>query len=413
VPLFLFSFVGFVLACVSWKSTLSTTWFFADAPGPMCKMNVLGTGASVLFAASSAHWCMWRLWCRSGRGCGGFCCEPSPASTANIDLRADRNINLLLRLNYALNWLAVLAVSFNFTGESLVFRRAPPTARYPTRAPTPSPTRYPTPAAVPGGGQPAPAPTRISDANAWSCQAINDVTRWKRQCAGGHFSCDYNPPGVWTALLVMLVLALVINTLLILALRVAKRQARRGGAGNTGQQLLAVPGQQQQQQQLPQQQAGLLQQQPSAVGAFAMASAPPLQPWDAAGAAGGGAGFDSSVPMAQPVAAPVGGPGGVVDASALGGKADPGTKPSASSGGGDGGGGGGGGGTVGSLSVFALGTWLHSIGKGAYVQPLADAGIDGATLCAPGTTAPLLVEAVPSLPLIIAQSIIRAAQEQG
>jgi len=402
VPLFLFSFVGFVLACVSWKSTLSTTWFFADAPGPMCQMNVLGAGASVLFAASSVHWCMWRVWCRSGRGCGGFCCEPSPASTANIDLRADRKVNLLLRLNYALNWLAVLAVSFNFSGESLVFRRAPRTARYPTRAPTPSPTRYPTPA-VPGG-QPTPAPTHISDVNAWSCQAINDVTRWKEQCGGGTFSCDYNPPGVWTALLVMLVLALVINTLLVCALKVAQQQARRGGAGNTGQQLLAVPGQQQQQQQLPQ------QQQPSAVGAFArqqrqrdellgrhnpaMASAPPLQPWDAAGAAGGGAGFDSSVPMAQPVAAPVGG------------KTDPGTKPTAS-------GGGGGGGAVGSLNVFALGTWLHSIGKGAYVQPLADAGIDGATLCAPGTTAPLLVEAVPSLPLIIAQSIVRAAQEQG
>ena len=65
---------------------------------------------------------------------------------------------------------------------------------------------------------------------------------------------------------------------------------------------------------------------------------------------------------------------------------------------------------VAAMSVSELSQWLHATGKGAYAQTLADAGIDGATLCDATTTAHLLVEAVPSLPLIISQAILREAQ---
>lgn len=70
-------------------------------------------------------------------------------------------------------------------------------------------------------------------------------------------------------------------------------------------------------------------------------------------------------------------------------------------------------GRVASKDGAALVEWLHSTGKGAYAQHFINAGIDGSILCDPTTTAPLLIEAVPGLPLIIATAILRQAAAEA
>ena len=64
------------------------------------------------------------------------------------------------------------------------------------------------------------------------------------------------------------------------------------------------------------------------------------------------------------------------------------------------------------MDVAGVGTWLVSTGKGAYASAFVAAGIDGMVLCDSRTTGPLLVDAVPGLPVIIASSILREAQRQ-
>ena len=70
-------------------------------------------------------------------------------------------------------------------------------------------------------------------------------------------------------------------------------------------------------------------------------------------------------------------------------------------------------GGVASKDSAALVEWLHGTGKGAYAQHFASAGIDGSILCDPATTAPLLIEAVPGLPFIIATAILRQAAAEA
>jgi hypothetical protein len=55
--------------------------------------------------------------------------------------------------------------------------------------------------------------------------------------------------------------------------------------------------------------------------------------------------------------------------------------------------------------------WLRGVGKGRYEAQFCEAGIDGAALSSALMTGTLLADAVPGLPLLVAESIARAASK--
>jgi hypothetical protein len=213
-------------------------------------------------------------------------------------------------------------------------------------------TYFPTPVPSPGK-KPDPF-----DPNAHlkiSCQALEDVDSWRTQlpCVCDEYSCDkdanmacdYGYPSVWMGMFVCECMMLGTNLLWITAIWCSACKADSGEIGPQGPQ----------------------------------PSAPSLQAPTA------------EIPMARPMdvvnsAAGAGGDG----------KVEPDGQQKLSGG-------------VASKDGAALVEWLHRIGKGAYEQQFINAGIDGSILCDPTTTAPLLIEAVPGLPLIIATAILRQA----
>ena len=184
----------------------------------------------------------------------------------------------------------------------------------------------------------------------------------------------------------MLVLSLALLSILMCALRMTATAVREQWPELTDSKQ-AVQQQQQQQQLSP------LTAPPTVVP-----SAPPA-PFSGGGWSGAANVVTEEVPMAVPVSDFDGGSGGGGGKDGVVGGTKVNAKPTGSASVG-----------IAAMSVSELSEWLHATGKGAYAQSLAAAGIDGAVLCDATTTAQLLVEAVPSLPLIISLAILREAQ---
>ena len=126
---------------------------------------------------------------------------------------------------FALNILALLALSVDFGAPSNANELPGGTLH-----PTPSPT----PASKPAPPSPSNAPMSPSAHLNFSCRAIADVERWKREvlpCRPGNAEqddwdqCRYGPPGLWVGLLICEVMTAVTNFLWLAAIWCSARGA--------------------------------------------------------------------------------------------------------------------------------------------------------------------------------------------
>jgi len=143
----------------------STNGTYPYGPGPQCRLNRYGGTFGVIFAIYAMVMCLvtWAA-ANSARAAAGssFCCGKSTST--------DRHpkVNIMVCIRFALNLLALMALSFNFEAPSNVNELDfEATTYFPTPSPSPNGT------AAPGW-----------DPNAHfkiSCQALTDVDNWKQQ----------------------------------------------------------------------------------------------------------------------------------------------------------------------------------------------------------------------------------------
>ena len=365
IPYFIMAFVTLGTALASFEKKLSMEKFFAEDPSPLCVMNRVGSVSAVLFSCFAILTSI-VLWCAPG--CAKYKKPMSEQVGRNITVFFGVLLNTVAVLTYSVD--VAPRLTYSYAGPSCVSAtQSSARRRRVTRiSPTPSPTPSPSPEAC------------------FSCKSIHDVTRFVHACEGDlTFDCDYKAPSLWVATMVMLCLMLAINVFFLLVPTIVALQN-----GRKRKQPMSVQ-MNQMNPAMSRPSAPTVSNQPN--GSMTVANSTVSAAYNAELTAPQHPGI--TVPLALPVdfvgetvnsVSPEG------DKMLSQGAQKP-LNPQC----------------VANMDTTTISRWLEQTGRGAYAAAFAAAGIDGAVLCHSSTTAELLVEAVPGLPLIIAMAILRNA----